>query len=135
MFNIVNGKSNRLWEMGILAFPWRNLLPKLMKCNMRFTESPFFTMIYLKDSFRCLTKGNNQLKKDELKAPVTALTEVNIDTVSAIVRENRRLTLWVLSKIQQISLGASYTLVTEKLNFWRVCVWWVQDSWYRNNRT
>lgn len=49
------------------------------------------------------------------EVPVTALTEVNINTAAAIVREDRRITLQALSEILQMSLGATHMLVTKKI--------------------
>lgn len=69
-------------------------------------------------------KGRRQStsKEDGSGDPITALTDVNINTTKSFLRHCHRITLQALSEKLQISLGDTHMLATEKLNMRHVCV-------------
>ena len=72
--------------------------------------------------FKLFKDGRQSISKEGGPgAPVTALTEENINTAAVIVREDRRITLRTLSEILKISLGATHMLVTK--NEYETCLW------------
>ena len=51
----------------------------------------------------------------------SAVAEVNMNTASVIVREDRRVTLRTLSKALRISYGSVFTIMYDHLHMTRVC--------------
>lgn len=58
-------------------------------------------------------------------APVTALTEENINTGAAMIRTDPRLTVRELASYLRISVGSTHTLLKEHMNMSRVCARWI----------
>ena len=55
----------------------------------------------------------------------SAVTEVNINTASLVVREDQRITLCNLSKALRISYGSVFTILHDHFHMTYVCAHWV----------
>ncbi len=70
-------------------------------------------------------------------APVTMLTEMNINTRAAIICTDPRLTVWELAQMLDISIGSTHTLLKDYLHMFRMRAPWI-PGWLtpnqRNNR-
>mgnify|MGYP003623259327 CR=1 FL=1 len=72
-------------------------------------------------------KGGHEDLEDSPRPgrPVTAKTEVNINTIDSIVREDRRITIAKVADIMHLSVGTVDDIIRNNLGYRRVAAKWI----------
>ncbi|GFX12871.1 hypothetical protein TNCV_1976091 [Trichonephila clavipes] len=77
-----------------------------------------------KSVIRFLTAEGRESVGDD-QARQTLIMSDLIDKVDYLVRSVRRVTLWMLALKVDVSYGTVWTIVHDRLRFWKVCAFWI----------